>query len=332
MKRFRFVAATILALFAFAALCGGARAAEKPAAAVIKVTGKVIVQRGGKQKQITGGFALMTNDKLLPAKGASALLLFANGRKLEVKSDFTVTADAATAGGKKTTAAAGAAGMLMDSLAQKDKNADLKAKGGVGGAVRATPTAGPPLRLLTCNNTATLDTTPEIAWEPPEWAEKTLVTVTDENGDEIWSAETDKTSLAWPDDAPPLEPGVEYNVELTAVADEMELPVFSTCRALEEEEAERVKAAAETIVNGYPGDDDDRVIRGVLLAGVYEEAGLHGEAAAELRALIEIDARDVEAHRRLADIYRRTSDLNGFKKEMLIVGELEAELGAEEDF
>ncbi len=314
----------LVLVFAIAGLaCESARASDT-AAMIIKVTGNVKVQRGAKQKAIKSKFPLKMGDKVLVADGSSALILFSNGKKITATTDLEINEAAMKIEGKEVSAVAGASSMLMKSVAGGDKNADLKAKGGVGGAVRAA--AKTEVQLLSYLNTSTLNTRPVFAWEPSAKADSSKVTLMDEDGEELWSGKTADKLIAYPDDMDPLEPGMEYTYEVKSVIDGDEIEAASTFYILDEDEAAEVKKAVDAIKKQY-AKDDDVIIQHMLLAQYYKEKELYMDAIDELKSLVALDEYDVASRMALADIYDTVGNKGAFKAEIAKVEEIEKEIG-----
>jgi hypothetical protein len=122
-----------LFIFCFSASLFGAAPHNKPAAIVLKVTGSVKVQRGDKQKPINGKFTLFWGDKIIAAPGASATVMFSNGKKETVTGKYVINHKNAAFSKKANNPISTAEKMVAPT---PEKDADLKSKGGVGAAMR----------------------------------------------------------------------------------------------------------------------------------------------------------------------------------------------------
>lgn len=313
------------ALMAFA----GKEAAAGAAAMIIKVSGDVKVQRDDKQKAIKSKFPLQMGDKVVVADGSSALILFSNGKKVTASSDMEINEEAMAIEGKEVGAVASASGMLMDSVGGADKNADLKAKGGIGGAVRAA--AKTEVQLLSYLNTTTLDTRPVFAWEPSAEADSSEVVLMDEDGEVVWSSKTEEKLLAYPEDKDPLEQGMEYTYEVKSVIDGEEVSAASTFYIFDEDEAEEISTTITSIKKEY-AKDDDVIIQHMLLSQYYKEQEMYMDAIDELKSLIAMDEYDVASRYELAEIYDTIGNKDAFKAELAKIEEIEKEIGDPMEF
>lgn len=309
----------------FLAVCAGRAFCDgTPAAMIVKVNGDVKVQRGGKQKAITTKFALLLGDKVVVAPKSSALILFANGKKVTAISSMEITQAAAALDGKKVSPGAGAAGMLMNSVAGS-KNADLKAKGGVAGAVRSAGDKAN-VELLSYLNTSTTNTRPVFAWQPSANADGSKVSLMNEDGDVLWSQQTKDKIAAYPEDKAPLSKGGEYTVEVTSTIDGEDVSSSSTFYELNANEAKSVADTVKSIKNEY-SKDDDLIIQHMLLAQYYKQKELYMDAIDELKKLIALDKYDVTSIMTLAQIYDTIGDKAAFKATMAQEQAAEKELG-----
>lgn len=298
-----------------------ARAADKPAAIVVSVQGDVKVQRDGKEKVIKGKFPLNLKDKVIVGKGASAVVLFANGKKVTATANLEITEAAAAIDGKA--ASGGVAGMVASAVA--GGGSDLSAKGGVAGAVRAAGDAAS-VQILSYLNTSTTETRPVFAWKPSAEAQGSTVVLMNEDGEEIWRLDTKDSLAAYPEDMDPLEQGMEYTVEITCVIDGAPVSAASTFYILDEDEAEAVKAGQEAIEKAYPADED-AAIRHMLLGGFFKEKELYMQALAEYEKLVAIDPYDSMSFSEIADINVKTGNLGAAKKASERVAEINKETG-----
>lgn len=330
----KYLAFTLIACFAVGMFAvKGAFSAEKakpekvkPAALVVKVTGEVMVQRGGRQKVIKGRFPLMWGDKLVVSADSSAVVLYGNGKKVKATSDCEITEANAAIEGKKVSAAEGASSMLMNSVAGSDRDADLKAKGGVGGAVRAAEGDRPTVQIVSYLETSTTNRRPVFAWETSAEADGSRFVLMNEDGDELWIVETEDNEVPYPEDLIPLKAGTEYTFEVTSVIGGHEASMATTFYILDEEEIKEIEKAVEAINKEYAGEDDVE-IRHMLLAQFYKEKEMYTDAVEELKQLVALDETDIGSRRELVAIYLLTGNGTHAEKELEAIEKLKEEFG-----
>lgn len=315
-------------LLAFCMVATGMRAfaEDEPAAMILKVSGPVKVQRGERQKQIPGKFPLKWGDKVIAASGASAVVLFSNGKKETVTGTYDISEGNAALSGKINSPVSIAVRMAVRS-AKKDE--DLKAKGGVGGAVRAV--AGESVILLSYRNTSTLDTHPVFAWRTSAPASQTTLILSTADGDEVWKGKTSEQSIAYPSDRDPLKSGGEYTVEIRSNIGGETANDFSTFNLLEDKEAEEVRSVTQAIQEQYPTLDDAEV-RHLLLAQYYKQKQLYTDAVNELKSLIALDPNDSGSYRELAAIYSITGNRMELEEVQKKLEQLEKDAGSGDGF
>ena len=298
------------------------QAADKGAALIVSVSGDVAVQRGGKQKAVTGKFPLQWGDKVMVKKG-SATVLYATGKKVVVKDTHEISQANAKVEGK--------AGSSAASAVVASASSDLKAKSGVGGVTRAAG-GEPDITILAYVNTTTTETRPVFAWQPSEEVKKVTFTLLDENGEEVWSTVTDQSVLAWPEDKDPLSQDMEYTFMITP--DLGGAPVTedysSTFYILDEEAAAEVKDTVAALKAEYSADDD-MVIQHLLLGQYYKQNELYMDAIDELKKLVALDEKDVYSWAELAGIYGSIGMNIKAKEAQQKVEALEKEFGATGD-
>jgi hypothetical protein len=209
------------------------------------------------------------------------------------------------------------------------KDEDLKAKGGVGGAVRSVD--GESVILLSYRNTSTLDTHPVFSWKTSAPSSKTVLILSTADGDEVWKENTSGQSAAYPADKEPLKPGGEYTVEIRSDMGGETADDFSTFNLLDEKEADEVRSVAQAIKDQYPSADDTEV-RHLLLAQYFKQKQLYMDAANELKSLIAIDPNDSSSLRELAAIYSITGNRTELEEIQKKLDQIDKEAGSGTDF
>lgn len=323
MKRYFYAGVVLFALVLTASVSRIVQAADKPAAIVISVQGDVKVQRDGKQKDIKGKFPLNLKDTVIVGKGASAVVLFANGKKVTATANLEISEAAAAIDGKA--GGSGVAGMVASAVAGSG-GSDLSAKGGVAGAVRAAGDAAT-VQLLSYLNTSTTETRPVFAWRPSAPSESSTVVLMNEDGEEVWKTDTKDSLAAYPEDMDPLEQGLEYTVEVTCVIDGAPVSTASTFYIVDEDEAAEIKEGVDAISKAYP-EDEDVAIRHMLLGGFYKEKELFMQSLSEYEKLVAMDPFDTMSLSEIAAIHLKTGNVVEAKSVLAKVEEINKESGS----
>lgn len=154
---------------------------------------------------------------------------------------------------------------------------------------RITPTRDPqnppPLLLLAPRKTMLLDPRPTLRWQPADGVTTYQVAVT-RGGETIWSSEVNgKTTITYPADAPPLEPGRFYEVVITAgeLSSRAEGEEDLAFTLLAPEQAAAVREAEQRIRDLAL----DELATGLLIANLCARHSLYAEAIEQLEGLPE---------------------------------------------
>jgi len=298
---------TRLLFVLLSALAGATPAlAAGPLAVVAAVRGRVEVAsaRGGAAVPATFGRALERGDRVTVGRGGSATLFFGDGGVVTLPERGSMTV------GGAAPAAGGALPGEVFTEVSRFATAGSRETGLVSMAgVRAEADAGAPL-LLSPRNTTVLEAAPTLRWRAFPGAVRYRVRLGPAAGGESWSRELAATpgaepSLAFPDDAPRLEPGVDYEWEVEAIGAQGTLRAESAVvRTLPAEAAAGVRANLARIAEsaGGEGTAAARFLAGSYLAGLK----LHDEAARQFVALVELAPDSPEAHEALGSLYLET--------------------------
>lgn len=280
--------------------------AAGPLAVVAAVRGRVEVAsaRGGASVPATFGRALERGDRVTVGKGGSATLFFGDGGVVTLPERGSMMV------GGSAPAAGGALPGEVFAEVSRFATAGSRETGLVSMAgVRSESDAGAPL-LLSPRNTTVLDTAPTLRWRAFPGAVRYRVRLGPASGGESWIREVASTpgaepSLAFPDGAPRLAPGVDYEWEVEAIGAQGTLRAESAAvRALPAEAAAGVRANLARIAGsaGGEGTAAARFLAGSYLAGLE----LHDEAARQFLALVELAPDSPEAHEALGSLYLET--------------------------
>lgn len=278
--------------------------ADGPLAVVAAVRGRVEIAsaRGGAAVPATFGRALERGDRVTVGKGGSATLFFGDGGVVTLPERGSLTV-----GGGSAPAAGGALPGEVFARVSRFATAGSRETGLVSMAgVRSETDAAAPL-LLAPRNTTVLDAAPTLRWRAFPGAVRYRVRLGPAAGGESWRREVDaapgaEPSLAFPEDAPRLEPGVDYEWEVEAIGAQGTLRAESAVvRALAADSAAGVRANLARIA-GSAGGEGAAAAR--YLAGSYLAAlGLHDEAARQFLALVALAPDSPEAHEALGALY-----------------------------
>jgi hypothetical protein len=304
MKNIMRIANTVvLAAVMLAAACAGAWAGpQKPAALVLKVTGKATVQRANRRKAAEPRMGLQWGDRVSVSPGASVLVLFRNGKQLLIEKDTGITRaaadmDDATDAPMQIPSAIG--GGLDDLDLYGGAGAGTRNYGGDLAGILDSATITAPRR------TKILDTRPVFAWSVSEPGAVALLVLNDERGDEAWATATSALQAAYPEKGPALQAGAAYSVSLTAVinghtyTDETEFYIYP------EKQAQAIRAEADKLADQFKGRDD-AFARHMVLASFYRDYELYADAVRELGILLRAEPANVAAWLELADMYHAT--------------------------
>lgn len=318
----------VLGAVLLAAACAGAWAGpQKPAALVLKVTGKVTVQRADRRKAAQPRMGLQWGDRVSVPQGASALVLFRNGKQLLIEKDMDITR---TAAGMDP--AAEPSMQIPPAFGGPD---DLDVYGGAGAGTR---NYGGDLaeildyaRITAPRRTRILDTRPVFAWSVSEPGAVALLVLSDENKHETWAAATSALQAAYPEKAPALRAGASYSVSLTAVihghtyTDETEFYIVP------EQQARAIRAQADKLADQFKGGDDV-FARHMVLASFFRGHELYSDAVRELGALLRAEPANVAAWLELADLHHVVGNESGRDFALLKAAKLAHDNGNPFDF
>ena len=282
--------------------CAAAAAPSKPAALVLRVQGGVMVRRGDKQKPAAARMPLQWNDHLAVPRGASALLLFSNGKQVHA----TKNTDISPALAAMTPAQAQA--MKPDS-AFYGAPGDLDMYGGVGAGTRAVlgDLGGGQafVRITAPRNTNLLDDRPVFAWACSQPGAAVIMSLTDENGNEVWATGTLAGYADFPAQGLPLLQDAAYALHITAAVNGRTVRDDAEFYILSEDKAESVRVQAHGIRASFSGPDD-AFARHIALTLLFKQHELYADAARELQALLQEEPENVLAYLELSDVHRLT--------------------------
>ena len=286
----RYFTGICIVLLFLAAQAVPAQAAAEKAATILKIKGKVDIQRNGKQNRATsknGKVPLTWNDRIVVRSDKGyALVLYTTGRKVKVTEKHTVTKENSRVPDKK----------------KKGTEKASIAFSRIGGA--RNPIKSPRgLYIISPFNHSLTNPRPEFLWAMPQDAGPATLTISDINDEILWSVTASTTAFAIPAAAPPLPRGEIFIMRVTAIIDGQEQEATSGFSILTQEEIDELNAAIADVQEDFAGDDpDDIVLRLTLEAELYAEYELFPEAARALRQRLDLDPEDTLGRDALVDM------------------------------
>lgn len=294
--------ATLAALTALVAVWG-ATVHAAPAAILLSFTGEVSVHRsGGAVVEASYGLQLDQGDEVRTGPGGEAEIHFENGTwvKLGPGSDLKIKGSGAAKRASEPTDSKGSFESLSDFLKLRDA-------GGVS-TLAALRSGGkrPEIRLESPCQTMVRGDRPSFAWSASDSTAELRLKLYDERGVRWQRDVKGSRAIRYPDDADPLVDGVAYSWTLETT-DPLRFPPLRTQAAFFEvmpaDEAKRVEAAVGAVDRAsIPSEAAYRVV----LASIYFEHRLLGDAIAETVNAIEIDPGNGDLHAILARLYAET--------------------------
>jgi hypothetical protein len=302
--------AVLPAALAAVLLLAAASAFADPVAVIAAVKGRVEVTPTGTREPLraTFGRALEPGDKVTVGPAGSATLFFNDGNVIELgeKSALTVSGRVVRAGGAK----AGLSGEVYASVSKFVTTGNRKTGLVASSGMRSGGDTSLAL-ILSPRQSDVLTDAPAIAWRGVHGATRYRVTVTSAAAGELWSQETDEIPdptderrLAWPPDAPRLEPGVDCLLQIEALDDVKSLRTESTTlRLASSGTIESVHTNLEHIASSAGGRDNPAAL---WLSGSYLSGlNLNGEALERFLALARLNPGSSAAHEALGNVYAK---------------------------
>jgi serine/threonine protein kinase len=266
-------------------------------ATIINFTPEVEVERGGAKRLTNASFGtdLYQGDRLYTHVGAFADIACTNGlilrlpeqRNLEVTcQDTSIAREIARLGEDLSHQLVQPAEPISGVLASTERSS------------RANQAQIP--LLLSPRNSQVADIRPTFHWQPLAGASGYRLLLTLPDG-EVLTLETPDTSLSYPTDAPPLEPGSTTIVELVTFEDETGEAVDKTLFSVLNEASLAKLTEAEAAIRSLGLDEN---AQGYLLAQLYRQYELKNAAIDQLKQLVEAsNAPSANLWQQLGDLY-----------------------------
>ncbi len=260
--------AIILSLGLMAAIPGVLQ--DAPAALIVEIEGDVQVEAGGTAGAAAVGTRLSAGDRVIPAQGASAVLLRQTGQTQVVEEPVTIQALASGESGDQFSRA-------VDVLARA-ATSDAATRTNRQGMIRPVP--GQPVLISPRNGVLTQDPRPTFVWYGVEGGTSYMIQVRKDGGRPTRFEVGPDTTWTYPADAPPLLPGTTYHWTVASESQRVAQP--DSFRMISGEEF----AMVAQNLNGIQELGRDPYGSGLLLTTVvFLDTGLLYDALAAVRTL-----------------------------------------------
>jgi serine/threonine protein kinase len=269
-------------------------------ATIINVNPEVKVERAGTERLVNASFGadLYGGDVLYTRPGASVDIACTNGLILHLPEQRNMIVDC-----REDTTAAQVIGQLEPDLSDQLVRASEPISGVLASTERSSrlDQAQVPL-LLSPRNSLIADQRPTFRWQPVERASSYRLSLTLPDG-EVWSEETGETTLPYPIEAPPLEPGSANIVELATLGDETGQAVDKTLLQVLDKAGLANLAEAEATIQTL---ELNETAQRYLLAQLYQQHEMWAAAIDQLEQSAEAeDIPSAELWQQLGDLYFR---------------------------
>ncbi len=250
----------------------GPRQDDVPAAVLVRVEGTVQVQTGeADPRPGSVGTRLSAGDRVLPAEGGRAVIVYRSGLTRQVTEALTIEAPS---GGREADVFSRTVRVLAQAA-----TSDARSQPNRQGMIR--PVQGSPELVAPRNGITVMDPRPTFRWLGVEGAPGYVIQIRREGGPPLRFRTGPETSWTLPEDAPALVPGATYHWTVASAA--RGRPAREqTFRVIGPETYGTLAREMEALVaSGLDPAGDGAFLAAVL----YREAGLLYEAAGALGLL-----------------------------------------------
>lgn len=303
MQRNLFIIAMCLAVFAYAPtsmLFPTQAYADKPFALLLSCDGDVVILRGGQTIKGSFGLQLSEGDEVVTQAGAAASIIWANGSTVQLGSGSKIQI-----GSQKPSQSAESPTTVGEKGFQTVQNF-IRLKDSEGTTSMAKLRSGEKrAAIVAISPTLTVirDGQPTFRWSGADEETELQLTV---YGDAsiVWQADvTGMTSVQYPEDAPPLQPGASYSWTVET-ADPLQSPPLRSATAffgiLYADESEELDGQLASLsIEEMPNEATYYLVR----ASLFYEYGLAYDAILATREAVAIDQDDATLRSILAHLY-----------------------------
>ena len=290
-----------------------APASETPAAVLLGCRGSVVVVRGGGDTvKGTFGMALVSGDEVRTGKDSQAEVHFDNGQWVQIGPNSSTQIHGAKG-------ALSATGSSMGEKSFEVVQNFLKLKDSEGTSSLARLRSGEKhaaLRAESPMQTKVRDRLPTFRWSVSDPSTELRLTLYSDKGI-FWKHDVPKgtTSLAYPSDAPALEPGVTYSWVLETTDPLVFPPLRSEAAFFEVLSAEEKQGLDVSLAKMEEGAKPSESTYHVVCASLYFNHGLMEDAIAETTKALDVDPENSDLHAILARLYAETGRTQDALKE-----------------
>jgi len=296
------------ALFLMALFLAGAAGVEStvasPSAVLTSCKGEVTVVRAGSASPAAFGLPLNDGDEVKTGAGAEAEIMFSAGNWVQIGANSSMKIKGHPAvQGEKTEAAS-------EPKTAKKENFDvvqnfLKLKNSEGtsaiGGLRSGEKA-PVLEPIAPSQTRLRSARPTFRWKTEDPSTELVFTLYGK-GKKMWSTEVSGvTELAYPGDAPALEPGVTYSWTLET-ADPLVSPPLRTTACFFEILAPADVKTLDTDLSKLDANKPGPVSYHLMRASLFFDRGLVHDAIVETESAVANDPANSSLHTILGHLY-----------------------------
>jgi len=292
---------TLLAAGAALAIAATLACADPIAvAAAVRGTVAVTVAKSAAPQKVALGRTFERGDKVQVGAGGSVTLFFSDGNVVELAEKSTMTVGGRVdAGG--TAAKSGVPSEVFARVSRFVAN-DKQQSGMLALAPMRSAEDRSESMLLSPRHTGVRSSKPAVRWRAVQGATRYKVTVSGDAG-ELWTRESDATSLDWPADAAALAEGGEYLCTVQALSDAGPLrsdeASFTIVKA---DDAKQVDADLDGIAKATSSATTSASL---YMAGSYLVGrGLLDEAVAKFQELVKLTPDAPGPHEALGNAYR----------------------------
>jgi hypothetical protein len=270
---------------------------DGPTAVLTSCKGPVtIVRAGGVSNAATFGAALADGDEVKTGADAQADIMFASGNWVQVGANSSMKIKGQPASSKQKEQSFE---VVQNFLKLKSTEGTSSISG-----LRSGERSNDLVAVSPCQ-TKVRDTRPTFTWTADDPSLEFNVVVYDENGVQWQTNVSGVSSVAYPADAPALEPGVSYSWTIET-ADPMVSPPLRTSASFFEIVADEDVATLDTELAAIDAKKPSATSYHLMRASLFFDRGLVADAITETEAAVAADPSNPSLHAILGRLYANT--------------------------